>query len=197
MKKYVLPLVFIFMMAFSVCVLAATANLTWTHPTMNTDGSSIPTTGTGALAQTRVEWGSCNSSGGFGTKESEIVVPYPTNSVSINNFVGGETICFRAFTKNNLGIESDASLTVSKTFDVVKPRPPVLGAVIAVAYEITLDRKMDIRVARQVGTVELGSPCMDTPMETNRGIYFPIDPQYVAFTRQPRSSIVVTKCGLV
>lgn len=190
-------IVFLISCMASASAMAATANLTWTHPTFNVDGSSIPTTGTGALAQTRIEWGSCNSSGGFGSKESEMVVPYPTNSVSINNFVGGETICFRAFSKNNLGVESDASAVVVKTFDVVKPRPPVLGAVIAVAYEVTLDRRLNLRLARQVGTIELGTPCMDTPVDTNRGIYFPVDPQYVTFTRQPKSSIVVTKCGLV
>lgn len=177
-------------------MLAATATLTWTHPTQNTDGSMIPSTGNGSIAQTRVEWGTCSSTGGFGTKESEIVVQYPENSVTINNFLGGETVCFRAFSKNTYGVESNASAVVAKTFDAPKPRPPVLSAVITVAYEVTLDRKLNLRLARQVGTVELGSPCMDTPMVTNRGVYFPIDLQYVTLTRRPRSSIVVTKCEL-
>lgn len=176
---------------------AATATLTWTHPTQNVDGSSIATTGSGALAQTKVEWGTCGSNGAFGTKESEVVVPYPTNTVTINNFVGGETVCFRAFSKNNLGVESDASAVVAKTFDVVKPRPPVLSTVTTVAYEISLDRRLNIRLARQIGTVELGSPCMDSPVQTNKGIYYPIDFAYVNFMRQPKSSIVVTRCELV
>ena len=183
-------------LSVSASAMAATATLTWTHPTQNTDGSTIPATGNGSIAQTRVEWGTCSSTGGFGTKESEVVVQYPTSTVTINNFVGGETVCFRAFSKNTYSVESNASAVVAKTFDAPKPRPPVLSAAITVAYEITLDRKLNLRLARQVGTVEIGSPCMDTPMQTNRGIYFPIDWQYVTFTKTPRASIVVTKCGL-
>lgn len=190
-------IVFLVSCMASASAMAATATLTWTHPTMNTDGSIIPATGNGSIAQTRVEWGACSSTGGFGTKESEVVVQYPANTITIDNFVGGETVCFRAFSKNTYGVESNASAVVAKTFDAPKPRPPVLSTVITVAYEVTLDRKLNLRLARQVGTVEIGSPCMDTPMQTNKGIYYPIDFQYVTFTRQPRSSIVVTKCELV
>jgi len=187
----------ILLSCFSTVALGATATLTWTHPTQNTDGSIIPATGNGSIAQTRVEWGTCSSTGGFGTKESEVVVQYPTSTVTINNFVGGETVCFRAFSKNTYGVESNASAVIAKTFDAPKPRPPVLSTVITVAYEVTLDRKLDLRLARQVGTVEIGSPCMDTPMQTNKGVYYPIDFQYVTFSRTPKSSIVVTKCELV
>lgn len=186
----------IILMLVSGTAAAATATLTWTHPTQNTDGSSIPTSGNGSIAQTRVEWGTCSSTGGFGTKESEVVVLYPENTVTINNFLGGETVCFRAFSKNTYGVESNASAVVVKTFDAPKPRPPVLSSVITVAYEVTLDRKLNLRLARQVGTVEIGSPCMDSPMQTNKGVYYPIDFQYVTFVRDPRSSIVVTKCEL-
>ena len=184
-------------LSVSASAMAATATLTWTHPTQNVDGSTIPATGNGSIAQTRIEWGSCTSTNGFGTKESEVVVQYPESVVTINNFLGGEKVCFRAFSKNTYGMESDSSVVIAKTFDSPKPRPPVLSSVITVAYEITLDRKLDLRLARQVGTVEIGSPCMDTPVITNRGVYFPIDWQYVAFTRTPKSSIVVTKCELV
>ena len=197
MKKYVLPVVFILWMGFSIVVLAASVTVSWNHPTQNTDGSTIPATGNGSIAQTRVEWGTCSSAGVFGVKESEVVVPYPNTSVMINNFLGGETICFRAFSKNTYGVESNASNVVAKTLENPKPRPPVLSTTVTVAYEITLDRKLEIRLARQVGTVELGAPCMDTPMQTNRGIYFPIDWKYVTFTKTPKSSIVVTKCELV
>lgn len=189
-------IVFLISCVASASAMAATATLTWTHPTQNTDGSIIPATGNGSIAQTRVEWGSCNSTGGFGVKESEVVVPYPESTTTINNFLGGETVCFRAYSKNTYGVESNASAVVVKVFDAPKPRPPVLSSVITVAYEVTLDRKLNLRLARQVGTIELGTPCIDTPMNTNRGIYFPVDPQYVTFTRQPKSSMVVTKCGL-
>ena len=179
-------------------VLAATATLTWTHPTQNTDGSMIPSNGNGSIAQTRIEWGTCSSTGGFGTKESEIVVQYPENSVTINNFVGGETVCFRAFSKNTYGVESNASAVVAKTFDAPKPRPPVLSAVVSVVYQIKMNDKLEIRVARRVGTIDIGTPCVDTPIMTkNKGVYYPVDFSYVRFKRTPKSSIVVTKCELV
>lgn len=191
------PVLILFLACFSTVALGASATLTWTHPIQNTDGSSIPSTGNGSIAQTRVEWGTCSGTGGFGTKESEVIVLYPENTVTINNFVGGETVCFRAFSKNTYGVESNASAVVVKTFDAPKPRPPVLSSVITVAYEVTLDRRLRLRLARQVGTVELGSPCMDSPMDTNKGVYYPIDFAYVNFIRQPKSSIVVTRCELV
>lgn len=192
------PVLSVIMACFSTVAVASSATLSWTHPTTNMDGSPIPTTGTGAIVQTRVEWGSCGSGGTFGTKESEVIVLYPLNSTTINgNFVGGETVCFRAFSKNNLGVESDASAVVSKTFDIVKPRPPVLSAVATVAYSIKLNSKGETRLARRVGTVDIGVPCMDYPQFTNKGVFYPVDLQYVTLKRQPKSSIVVTRCELV
>lgn len=187
----------IFLMLVSGVATAATATLTWTHPTQNTDGSAIPSTGNGAIAQTRIEWGTCSGTGGFGTKESELIVPYPANTTTINNFLGGETVCFRAFSKNTYGIESDASEVVVKTFDAPKPRPPVLSSVITVAYQIKINRKGETRLARRVGTVPIGTPCVDYPQYTNKGVFHPVDFQYVTFKRRPKSSIVVTKCELV
>lgn len=188
----------VFLMLLSGTASASTANLTWSHPVTNVDGSPIPTSGTGAIAQTRIEWGSCNSMGGFGTKESEVIVLYPLNSTTINgNFVGGETVCFRAFSKNNLGVESDASAVISKTFDIVKPRPPVLSTVATVAYSIKINSKGETRLARRVGTVDIGVPCMDYPQFTNKGVFHPVEFQYVNFKRAPKSSIVVAKCELV
>jgi len=198
MKNYNNILLGVFLAAVSSAALGATATITWTHPTQNEDGSLIPATGNGSIAQTRVEWGTCTSTNGFGTKESDIVVPYPESTVTINNFLGGEKVCFRAFSKNTYGIESNASAVVAKTFDAPKPKPPVLSSVIAVAYQIKMNDKLEIRVARRVGTIDIGTPCVDSPvMTTNKGVYYPVDFKYVRFTRTPKSSIVVTKCELV
>ena len=176
--------------------LAASATLTWTMPTQNVDGSTIPASGDGALAQSRVEYGPCGTGGGLANVENGVIVPAPTTTAVINSFVGGETVCFRVRVKNNLGVESEPSNVVSKTFDAPKPRPPVLLSAVTVAYDVTLDRQQRLKLGRQVGTIELGTPCGD-PYETNKGIYFGIDPAAVAFTREPRSSLIVTRCELV
>ncbi|MEK9809187.1 MAG: hypothetical protein VW362_01990 [Candidatus Nanopelagicales bacterium] len=175
---------------------AASATLTWTMPTQNVDGSSIPASGDGALAQSRVEYGPCGSSGGLASVENSVTVPAPSTSTVINSFVGGETVCFRVRVKNNLGVESEPSNVVSKTFDAPKPRPPVLLSAVTVAYDVTLDRRNNLKLGRQVGTLALGTPCGD-PYPTNKGMYFGVDLAAVTFTRQPRSSIVVTRCELV
>jgi hypothetical protein len=77
-----------------------------------------------------------------------------------------------------------------------KPRPPVLLSTITVAYDITLDRRLNVKLGRQVGTLALGTLCVD-PMPTNKGVYFTVDAGAVTFTRTPRSSVVVTRCELV
>lgn len=175
--------------------LAATATLQWAMPTQNVDGSSIPLTGNGAIVQSKVEYGPCTA-GGM-TVENTVLVDAPLTTVTVNGFVGGETACFRVRVRNSYGIESDPSNVVSKTFDAPKPRPPVLLSTITVAYQIKMNSKLEIRLARRVGTIDTGTPCVDTPILTNKGIYYPVDPSYVRFTRTPRSSVVVTKCELV
>lgn len=182
---------------FSTVALGASATLTWSHPIQNMDGSMIPVEGAGSIVQTRVEWGSCSAGGGFGTKESDVIVLYPENSVTLENFVGGETVCFRAFSKNTYGMESDSSAVVAKTFDAPKPKAPVLSSVIAVAYQVKINRKGEIKLARNVGTIAVGTPCVESPVYTNKGLFYPVDFQYVTFKRKPKSSVVVTKCEMV
>lgn len=174
----------------------ATVTVSWVLPTQNTDNSVIPLTGSGALAESRVEYGPCTSSGGLASVENQVNVPAPGNTTQVNGFVGGETVCFRVRVANNLGVVSEPSNVVSKTFDAPKPRPPVLTTVATVAYEIDLDRRGNIRLARRVGTVELGTPCQDVPLDTQRGTVYPVDLHYVTLDRTPRSSWVVARCGL-
>lgn len=173
---------------------AATVTVSWNLPTQNEDGSPIPATGTGSLAQTKIEYGSCTSTGGFGITEYSVVVPYPGTSTTIDGFIGGETVCFRATVKNNLGIESGYSATISKTFDAPKPKPPVLISTITLAYEVSPNRDGSLRLGRDVGTIELGTECMDGPIVTSKGIYHQVANDRVALYRKPRSSVLVTKC---
>ena len=174
--------------------MAATATLQWAMPTQNVDGSSIPATGNGAIVQSKVEYGPCTA-GGL-TVENTVLVDAPATTVTVNGFVGGETACFRVRVRNSFGVESEPSNVVSKTFDAPKPRPPVLLSSITVAYDVTFDRQLNVKLGRQVGTLALGTPCLD-PVSTNKGVYFTVDAGAVTFTRTPRSSVVVTRCELV
>ena len=175
---------------------AATATLSWVLPTQNTDGSFIPASGNGALAESRVEYGPCTAGGGLASVENQVNVPAPGTTTTVNGFVGGETVCFRVRAANNLGVVSEPSNVVSKTFDAPKPRPPILSAVATTAWEIDLDRRGNVRLARRVGTVELGAPCQNIALDTQRGTVYPVDLQYVTLDRSPRSSWVVARCGL-
>lgn len=101
--------------------------VSWTNPTLNTDGTSIPATGPGALTQTRVEWGSCSATNVFGVKAGEIIVLSPGTSGTILALPAGTTACFRAYAKNNNGVESAPSAVVSKSIPASTPNAPVMA----------------------------------------------------------------------
>jgi len=176
--------------------LAGVATVSWSPPVTNTDGSTIPLTGEGSITETRVQYGTCASGGGFGTASGQVIVAMPATSVEINSFSSGQTVCFRAFAKNTFGIESAASNVASKTFDPPKPRPPVLMVVDTVAYEIRLDRDLNARLGRDVGRVAAGTECSGTAMVvTRRAAYYVMDNASVTFTKEPRSSVIVARCA--
>lgn len=101
---------------------AATASLTWTNATKNTDGSNIPATGPGSLASTTVEYGSCSGSN-FGAKIGEVVVAGTIINATVPGLEPG-TYCFRAKHTNTYGESSDWTAAVSKTYAAPKPNPP-------------------------------------------------------------------------
>ena len=196
MKRAVLYIALAFALLFPIYVLAAVATVSWSPPVTNTDGSTIPASGDGSITETRVQYGTCTSGGGFGTAQGQVVVAMPATSVEINSFTAGQTVCFRAFARNTFGIESAASNVASKTFDPPTPRPPVLVVVDPVAYDIRLDRNLNARLGRDVGRVATGTECSGTAfVVTRRAAYYVMDNQNVTFTKEPRSSIVVARCA--
>ena len=173
--------------------LGADAVLTWTNPTTNTDGSSIPASGAGALTGTRVEWGTCNGTA-FGTVVGQQAFGVVTTA-TVPGFAAGTTHCFRVYDRNSYGNESAASNVATKTFPTPTPNPPTLNATITVAYELNgIKNDGTVLLGRAVGQIDLGAPCLDYKFETNKGVYYGIDRAYVRLTREPKSPIVVTKC---
>jgi chitodextrinase len=171
---------------------ASTASVSWTHPTQNTDGTAIPASGTGALASSRVEFGSCGGGGTFGTAAGQVTVNAPATSTTITGLAPATTYCFRVFARNTFGNESEASNVASKTTPTPTPNPPVLSATITVAYS-TMQRARRTHIRQVVGTVEIGAPCVDNLIRTPQGDFYEIDRAYVELTSNPKSTIV-TKC---
>lgn len=81
---------------------AETKTVSWVNATRNTDNTTIPATGAGALARTTVEYGTCLSRNPdvFGTKIGEIFVAAPANTLTVNLIVVQE-YCLRAFHSNS------------------------------------------------------------------------------------------------
>ena len=195
MKRAMLYVALAFALLFPIYVLAAVATVSWSPPVTNTDGSTIPASGDGSITETRVQYGTCASGGGFGTAQGQVIVGMPATSVEIGSFTSGQTVCFRAFVRNTFGVESSASNVASKTFDPPKPRPPVLVVVDTVAYDIRLDRNLVARLGKDVGRVAAGTECNGTAMVvTRRAAYYVMPADAVTLTKQPRSSVLVAKC---
>ena len=182
-------LLLLFSVAFCSLANAADATVSWQHPTKNTDGSSIPASGAGSIASTRVEYGSCSGTA-FGTKAGEVSVPAPAASTTITDFAAGSTSCFRAYAKNTFGVESGASAVVSKVFPAPTPNPPVLSSTITVAWDLKRGKP-----ARIVGRIPLDLPCGDFVAKAGKYRYYEIPIEAVHLTRKPRSSRVVTRCA--
>jgi len=180
------------------------ATLTWTAPTQNTDGSAIPATGVGSLAG--FELFHATTAAGVSTATPIVINNKAATTYTITGLpVGARYYAAKAF--NAEGIRSDFSGQVNNTIVLpsasdtasvtvnVKPNPPVLSATITVAYEMNgIKNDGTILLGRDVGTVALGAPCIDYQFVTNKGTYYGIDRANVQLYRNPKSSMVVTKC---
>lgn len=189
MKKFII----LSLSLISTTVLAANADLTWVYPTTNTDGTTIPASGAGSIASTKVEWGTCSGTA-FGTKSGEAAVPAPTKTYQVTN-LGVGTWCFRANVSNTYGATSDWSGVVSKVVPPPTPNPPTLTVTIPVAYEINLTPSGFVKLGRDVGSVPIGTACSeDIVVANNRATYYAVPRNTVTLYRQPKSSVLVAEC---
>ena len=166
---------------------AATLTPSWTLPTTNTDGSTIPATGPGSLTGTRVQYGSCSGTA-FGVMTAERLVVAPATTTVFDNIDPG-TYCVRAYARNTYNMESVASNVASKVIPAPVPGAPVITTIATTAYEIR-PTKSGIHLAL-VGTIALGSQC---EMQASGGLWF-VDPALVALKGNYRGGAVVARCG--
>lgn len=153
-------LVLTFVLAFMVAPLfAAPITGAITIATKNTDGSTIPTTGTGAITKWRIEYGTCgpldnNNRPVFATKLGEVVgTPALTNYTTPD--LAPATYCLRAYNTNSANIESDPANVLQATVPQPKPNPPAFTVTAPTAYEY----KPSTNSMARVGIVPVGTPC--------------------------------------
>lgn len=185
-------LLFVVMFALSSVARAGTATVTWTLPTQNTDGSAIAA---GTLASTTVAWGSCGTTAGtFGTEAGRASVAVPGTTYTVLNLAPA-TYCFHALVTTTGGVTSAWSAVASKAVPAPAPapQPPTIVTVATVAYEITTHPLDGVRLGRAVGTVPLGTPC-GAELITGSD-YYEVAREAVTITKQPKSTLVVAKCG--
>lgn len=176
--KRLLPLLFLCSPAF-----AATVSLSWTPPTTATDGSAL--TGTAALTQYRVEYGSCVGTG-FGVKGGEFIVTAPAASATSPNLPAG-TYCFRIYAKNSGGESLTSNVTSPKTIPVAPPNPPTnLTAADPVAFQYDTQTKSMTRV----GFTATGTSCGPATMTVKGVLYCQLaqsQTDYVIWPQSPQS----------
>lgn len=182
------------LMLFAAAANGADAELTWTNPTQNTDGSAIPASGTGRLLLIRIEYGTCSGTAPnytFGTKAGEATFNAPATSGTIPGHLAGTTVCFRAYSRLANLIESDPTGVVYRVFAPAKPQPPTnLGVTEQVAYAVV--KRRDGFVMLPVGTVPASTVC-DTSQSVNG--YYVVPRAAVTFSGSVQPDVVVATCG--
>lgn len=119
--------------------LAADLTWSWTNPTLNTDGSSIPASGPGSLASGRFEFGTCNGTA-FGTKAGEIpltAAQVAARTVTQTNILPSTT-CGRVYVTNTYGRESAPSNVAQAVVATPTPGSPS-GLSVSVTVTVTVN----------------------------------------------------------
>ena len=171
---------------------------TWTPPTKNTDGSSIPSTGPGSLASYEVA--TATSVDALKTVE-RVSVPASVLTYTFKNIPVGENF-FAVRAVNIEGIKSD-DVTVSSMMVVpsvtanasvtinVKPQPPIV-TLSTNAYNLSNSGAL----GALVGNIPLNSECIGEPKITRwTGVTFYEVPHELVTFNKPHKALVVVKCG--
>lgn len=176
---------------------SGTADLTWTAPTQNTDGSALTD-----LVSYKVY--AATSAAGVDAA-TPVTVAAPATTYTVTGLAAG-TWHFGVKARNAQGIDSDmsgkptkvvtlasASASASVTIDT-KPEAPVL-TVATVARLWTLFGPGTV-----VGSVEIGIACGELKRDTRKADWHTVPRETVALNRRgqrlPSSAVIVAKCGV-
>jgi len=173
------------------------ADLTWTPPTQNTDGTPLTD-----LADYRVAYGTTPTN-----LATTVTVPVPASGYGVTGLAAGPWY-FTVSACNVPGVCSIPAGPVTKTVAVpagvatatvtinTVPKPPT-GLVVtqSMAYEIK-DNPNGVMLGRNVGTVPLGTACGDAVVVQSWGAnYHSVPRASVIFSKAPKSVTVVAVCA--
>ena len=182
-------LIGLLLIVIAPAVMAADATITWTHPTRNVDGSSIPATGAGSIAATRMQVGTCSGTA-FGTLLNEILITGQGTTATFTGLSAGSTVCFRGFSRNTYGQESAVSNIVSRVIPAPVPQPPVLSSTINVA--VTIDSSYRIKLA---GTIPIGTECAGKSKKAGGVVFHPVEAKHVSLYQGQTGSQFWSVCA--
>jgi len=175
-------------MTIGTCAMAGDATVSYNLPTQREDGTPLPVS---EIRHVLIEAGTCAAPNVFGTKEAERLVAPPATSTTITTPGYGDK-CYRAFTVDTSGAVSGSSNVATKNFPVSPPNPPTNFAVAgATAYELKMLGNGEIRLGRDVGTVNQTVECGAAYVA---GVFATVPDSAVDFYRNSKSSIVVAEC---
>lgn len=116
----------VLLLMFSAAAMSADGNVSWVNATLNTDGTTIPASGPGALASTEIQWGLCTAISPLtfpAAPAGTLSVPFPGTTVIVPGLAPGDW-CFRARHVTTDGIFSAWSGLKLKNVPVPKPKAP-------------------------------------------------------------------------
>lgn len=170
------------------------ANISWSAPTKNTDGSTITD-----LKGFKIV---------YGTSASSLNLSQSVNDASARSAtvaaLGAGTWYFAVRAVNSSGGESANSSTVTRTVSAATAAKTVnitinsssststYKTVSTIAYDVLIRNNVRV-IGRQVGTVAIGRPCQ-THYKVGSS-YYKVDASYVKVTTQPRSNTIVARCA--
>lgn len=169
--------------------LAATLTTTWTNATQRTDGTPFPAS---ALANSTVEWGTCNGNA-FGTVIGSANAAGAATSL-VSPAVPPAIYCVRV--KHNAvdGTVSAYSNVVPKTIIAAPPEAPVIVTVQQTAYEMQPGMWWGVKMVN-VGKVEVGVVCGE-PLAGNPA-YATLTPEQVTLSPNDKylGGTLYGRCG--
>jgi len=181
MKRFI-PLI---LLVFSMACWAGEAELTWTAPTQNTDGTPLTD-----LAGFKIYLGTTQG----GPYPVSVDIPDPlATTFTVPNLTEGTTYYFVSTAYNSAATvqESDFSNEATKLIPFAVPNPPsMLTVVEMVAFYVVAQEDKYVLVA--VGEVPNGTPC--NPDETVNGHYV-VPRDTVAWYGNVQPEAVVAKCA--
>lgn len=164
---------------------AATAELTWTHPTQRELGEALPLS---EIAGYDLTYGLCGQD-----EQTVRVGVVQSHTLDLGDPAYGEW-CFKVRTVDTDGLLSAYIGPVTK---IIKspPKPPEFSVVNIVAYEVRWNPGRGTVLGKAVGTVPVGTACGESRITTQgQREYREVPLDAVDLMAMPQSAIVVAEC---